>query len=192
MVGIKLSLFPLPCYFISVWTPLTALLHSNRYYINIHTRQSHWERPDQPAPPAGPVPPPEGAPPSREATTTTTPTTTRDRPVGHPNPEDHDLPEVYTPQPSSQSAYAPNAPNPGQGYHSYSQSQHRYDGYSYNPTYSPYPAYPNQYPNPYQNTYDQSQPPYNQTKKKGLGKKIAAALGLGGGLVSGILLGEST
>ncbi|XRM47830.1 hypothetical protein ABZX51_010788 [Aspergillus tubingensis] len=157
------------------------------YYINIHTRQSHWERPDQPAPPAGPVPPPAGPPPSREAATTTT----RHRPVGQgdPIPDDHNLPEVYTPQPSSQSAYAP---NPEQGYTSYQQPQYSYNGYNHNLTYSPYPAYPNQYLNPYQNTYDPSQPPHNQKQKKSLGKKVAAALGLGGGgLVSGILLGET-
>ncbi|GAT26038.1 hypothetical protein RIB2604_02006180 [Aspergillus luchuensis] len=145
------------------------------YYINIHTRQSHWERPDQPALPAGPVPPPAGAPPSREtATTTTTTTTTHDRPVGQggPNPDDHNLPEVYTPQPASQSAYAP---NPEQGYTSYQQPQYGYNGYNHNLTYSPYPAYPNQYLNPYQNTYDPSQPPHTQKQKTSLRKKPATA-----------------
>ncbi|GKZ21526.1 WW domain-containing protein wwm1 [Aspergillus brasiliensis] len=156
------------------------------YYVNIHTRQPHWERPSRPASPDGAVPPPNGPPPNREATT-------RVRPVGQgdADPQDHDLPEVYIPQPQpSQPAHAP---NPEQGYYGYPQPQYSsYAGYNYNPAYPPPAAYPNRYPNVYQSPYDQiPQPPHNPKEKKGLKKMVAAVLALGGGLVSGTLLGAS-
>ncbi|PWY96110.1 hypothetical protein BO94DRAFT_579978 [Aspergillus sclerotioniger CBS 115572] len=139
------------------------------YYVNLHTGQSHWERPDRPAQPGGPIRPPDGPPPSREATT-------HDRLGSQQDPDarDHDLPEVYTPQPPSQSAYAPNLP---QGYHGYPQPH----GYNYNSTYPPPAVYLNQYPYPYPSAYDPYQTPHNQKQKKELRKKIVAGvLAVGG------------
>ncbi|GKZ79968.1 WW domain-containing protein wwm1 [Aspergillus niger] len=151
------------------------------YYVNLHTGRSQWERPDRPAQPDGAAPPPKGPPPSYEATT-------RNR--QDPDPRTRDRPDPYyysSPRPASQSTYAPNR---GEIPYGYPQPQYGYNGYGYNPAYPPQPAYPNQYPTAYQNGPDQAQAPRNQKQKKGMGKMGAAALGVGGGLLGGFLLGE--
>lgn len=152
-----------------------------RYYVNLHTGRSQWERPDRPAQPDGAAPPPKGPPPSYEATT---------RNQQDPDPRTRDRPDPYyysSPQPASQSTYTPNR---GEIPYGYPQPQYGYNGYGYNPAYPPQPAYPNQYPTAYQNGPDQAQAPRNQKQKKGMGKMGAAALGVGGGLLGGFLLGE--
>ncbi|GKZ24981.1 WW domain-containing protein wwm1 [Aspergillus brasiliensis] len=142
------------------------------YYVNLHTGRSQWERPDRPAQPDGAAPPP-----GYEAST-------RDR--RDPDPRARDRPDTYyaSPRPASQSQSVREAS------YGYPQPQYGYNGYGYNPAYPPQTAYPTQYPTAYQNGPYQAQAPPNQKQKKGMGKMGAAALGVGGGLLGGFLLGE--
>ncbi|PYI24357.1 hypothetical protein BO99DRAFT_92091 [Aspergillus violaceofuscus CBS 115571] len=50
------------------WRPQFDDRYQEWYYVNLHTGQSQWERPERPAQPDGPAPPPNGPPPSYDAT----------------------------------------------------------------------------------------------------------------------------